>query len=45
MWGLWIPQRHGGDKWNDMGYMGASYDETVRESEQESGLTIGGARF
>ena len=41
----WILQQKGGEKWEDKGYMGASFDETVREDEEESGFMRGGARF
>ena len=31
--------------WNDMVYMDGSYDRIVREAEEGSGITRGGARF
>ena len=37
----WIPRLKGGDEWEDKGYMGTSFDETVREAEEESGCTRG----
>ena len=35
----------GGDEWNDIGYMGASYSENVREADEGSGLTREGESF
>ena len=40
-----MPRKKGGDEWEDKGYMGASFDDIVREAEEESVCTRGGARF
>ena len=31
--------------WNDTGYMDGSYDDTVREAEEGSGILRSGVRF
>ena len=41
----WIPRQKGEDEWEDKGYMGASFDEIVREAKEDIGLTRGGERF
>ena len=41
----WILQQKGGEKWEDKGYMGASFNKTKMEAEEGSGLMRGGARF